>query len=35
LNLLCEKYVITKIRPVDMFPQTLHLETIAVLELKK
>jgi 23S rRNA (uracil1939-C5)-methyltransferase len=35
LNQLCEKYVITKIRPVDMFPQTLHLETIAVLELKK
>jgi 23S rRNA (uracil1939-C5)-methyltransferase len=35
LNLLCEKYFITTIRPVDMFPQTLHLETIAVLELKK
>lgn len=35
LNLLNEKYNVESITPVDMFPQTHHIETIAILKLKK
>ena len=34
LKLLEEKYEITKVIPVDMFPYTSHTESIAVLKLK-
>lgn len=34
LALLDEKYVVTKIQPVDMFPHTLHIENIVQLKLK-
>lgn len=33
LSLLSEKYTVTKIQPVDMFPHTLHIEN--VVQLKK
>jgi 23S rRNA (uracil1939-C5)-methyltransferase len=32
--LLDEKYCITKMQPVDMFPQTMHIENVALLELR-
>ena len=35
LNALKEKYNIKEIQPVDMFPHTYHVETIALLHLKK
>ena len=35
LNLLKEKYDLLKIQPVDMFPHTHHVETVALLQLKK
>lgn len=35
LNLLGEKYAVTRIQPVDMFPHTLHIENVAQLKLKK
>lgn len=35
LNLLGEKYEVTKIQPVDMFPQTHHIENVVQLKLKK
>ena len=34
LSLMDQKYKVTYIQPVDMFPQTHHLENIVVLELK-
>jgi len=35
LNVLKEKYNIVEIQPVDMFPHTFHIETIALLQLQK
>jgi len=35
LNLLDEKYAVTKIQPVDMFPHTHHIENVVQLKLKK
>lgn len=34
LKLLGEKYAIKKVQPVDMFPNTSHVECVAVLQLK-
>lgn len=34
LQLLGEKYQLLKVRPVDMFPHTHHIENVALLELK-
>ena len=34
LKLLDEKYVVTKIQPVDMFPHTHHIENVVQLKLK-
>ncbi len=34
LALLDEKYAVTKIQPVDMFPHTLHIENVLQLKLK-
>jgi 23S rRNA (uracil1939-C5)-methyltransferase len=35
LNLLGEKYEVTRIQPVDMFPHTQHIENVVQLKLKK
>ena len=35
LNLFKDTYDIVKVQPVDMFPNTLHVETIVGLALKK
>ena len=35
LNLLGEKYEVTGIQPVDMFPHTLHIENVVQLKLKR
>ncbi|MGN6801802.1 MAG: 23S rRNA (uracil(1939)-C(5))-methyltransferase RlmD [Ginsengibacter sp.] len=35
LQLLSEKYKIEKVQPVDMFPHTHHIESVALLTLKK
>ena len=35
LALLDEKYTVTKVQPVDMFPQTHHIENVVQLRLKK
>ena len=32
LAILCEKYEITEVRPVDMFPQTHHVENVVALK---
>jgi 23S rRNA (uracil1939-C5)-methyltransferase len=34
LNLLDEKYKVTKVQPVDMFPHTHHIENVVQLKLK-
>jgi 23S rRNA (uracil1939-C5)-methyltransferase len=34
LNMLGEKYSVTKIQPVDMFPHTHHIENVVQLKLK-
>jgi 23S rRNA (uracil1939-C5)-methyltransferase len=34
LNLLSEKYRISAVQPVDMFPHTLHIENVTALFLK-
>ena len=34
LNLLGEKYAVTKIQPVDMFPHTHHIENVVQLKLR-
>ncbi|HBS86099.1 MAG: 23S rRNA (uracil-5-)-methyltransferase RumA [Bacteroidetes bacterium GWF2_38_335] len=34
VNLLSEKYQVTAIQPVDMFPHTHHVENVALLKLK-
>jgi 23S rRNA (uracil1939-C5)-methyltransferase len=31
LEILCEKYTIIKVQPVDMFPHTHHIESVARL----
>jgi 23S rRNA (uracil1939-C5)-methyltransferase len=35
LQLLHEKYIVEKIQPVDMFPHTHHIESVALLTLRK
>ncbi len=35
LAILCEKYEITRVQPVDMFPHTYHVENVVRLDLKK
>jgi 23S rRNA (uracil1939-C5)-methyltransferase len=34
LKILAEKYTITAVQPVDMFPHTVHVENVVCLELK-
>jgi 23S rRNA (uracil1939-C5)-methyltransferase len=35
LNLLSEKYDVTKVQPVDMFPHTQHIENVVQLKLRE
>jgi 23S rRNA (uracil1939-C5)-methyltransferase len=34
LKILAEKYTITGVQPVDMFPHTMHVENVVVLDLR-
>ena len=34
INLLAERYAVTKVQPVDMFPHTHHIENVVQLKLK-
>ena len=34
LNMMKEKYRVTRVRPVDMFPHTHHIENVVQLRLK-
>ncbi|MCY7420810.1 MAG: methyltransferase domain-containing protein, partial [Chitinophagaceae bacterium] len=34
LALLNDKYMVTRVQPVDMFPHTLHIENVAQLKLR-
>ena len=35
LKILAEKYVITEVQPVDMFPHTVHVENVVKLSKVK
>ena len=35
LNLLDEKYIVTAVQPVDMFPHTHHVENVVQLRIRK
>jgi 23S rRNA (uracil1939-C5)-methyltransferase len=35
LAILSERYTITKVQPVDMFPQTHHVENVVVLDVRR
>jgi 23S rRNA (uracil1939-C5)-methyltransferase len=35
LKALNEKYIVEKIQPIDMFPQTMHVENVVLLQLRE